>query len=338
MSFLLARLAELLDTDYHGDGSIEINAVASLENAQPGQLGFLADRRYRKFLDTTRASAVIVSPEDASSCPVPALISDNVYASYAKAAALLAPEACTRQGIDSAAVVDSTARIADSAWVGPFSTIGSDTVIHDDVQIGPGCVIGDSVEIGAHSQLVARVTVLHHVSIGLRSVLHPGVVIGSDGFGMAREQDRWIKIPQLGGVTIGNDVEIGANSSIDRGALDDTVIEDGVKIDNQVQIAHNVRIGAHTAIAGCVGISGSARIGQYCTLAGGVGVVGHLELTDHVHVTGMTMVTHSISEPGIYSSGTSIMPNSLWRRNAVRFRKLDDLFRRLRRLEKQGKS
>ena len=336
MSFSLARLAELLGADCQGDGCIEINAVASLEHAQPGQLGFLADRRYRKFLDTTRASAVIVSPEDASSCSVPVLISDNVYTSYAKAAALLAPEACARQGIDSAAVVDSTAIIADSAWVGPFSTIGAGAVIHDDVQIGPGCVIGDSVDIGAHSHLVARVTVLHHVSIGQRSILHPGVVIGSDGFGMARERDRWIKIPQLGGVKIGDDVEIGANSCIDRGALDDTVIEDGVKIDNQVQVAHNVHIGAHTAIAGCVGISGSTRIGQYCTLAGGVGVVGHLELTDHVHVTGMTMVTHSISEPGIYSSGTSIMPNSLWRRNAVRFRKLDDLFRRLRSLEKQG--
>jgi UDP-3-O-[3-hydroxymyristoyl] glucosamine N-acyltransferase len=333
----LARLSELLGADYRGDGSVEISAVASLENARPGQLGFLSDSRYRKFLAVTKASAVIVSLEDAGNCSVPVLISNNVYSSYARAAALLEPEISTKQGVDASAVVDPAAKIADSAWIAAHCVIGAGAIIHGSVQIGPGCVIGEGVEIGEHSRLVARVTVMHHVAIGQRALLHPGVVIGSDGFGMAMENGSWIKIPQLGGVKIGNDVEIGANSTVDRGALDDTVIEDGVKIDNQVQVAHNVRIGAHTAIAGCVGISGSTHIGQYCTLAGGVGLVGHLELTDHVHVTAMSMVTHSISRPGTYSSGTPLMRNSLWRKSAVRFKKLDDLFRRLSRLEKVTK-
>ncbi len=337
MLLTIARLSELLGIDYQGDGATEINAIASLENARSGQLGFLSDRRHRKFLATTKASAVIISPKDVGICPVPALISDNVYTSYARAAALLEPVIDKPYGIDDSAIIDPAAEIAESAWIGPQTVIGAGAVIHESVQVGPGCIIGDGVEIGSSSQLVARVTLMHQVSIGQRVLLHPGVVIGSDGFGMAMEKGRWIKIPQLGSVKLGDDVEIGANSTVDRGALDDTVIGDGVKIDNQVQIAHNVRIGAHTAIAGCVGISGSTAIGQYCTLAGGVGVVGHLELTDHVHITAMSMVTHSISEPGTYSSGTSLMRNSIWRKSAVRFKKLDKLFRRLYSLEKATK-
>jgi UDP-3-O-[3-hydroxymyristoyl] glucosamine N-acyltransferase len=334
MTFTVAKLSDLLGIDYRGDGSIEISSVASLENAGPGQLGFLSDNRYRKHLATTKASAVIIKPEAAGACSIPALISDNVYASYAQAVTLLMPDRVSNQGVDASAVVDSSAVISDSAWIGPQSVIGAGAVIHDNAQIGPSCVIGDGVEIGNHCQLIARVTVINCSTIGQRVLLHPGVVIGSDGFGMARENGQWIKIPQRGRVQIGNDVEIGANTTIDRGALDDTVIDDGVKIDNQVQVAHNVYIGAHTAIAGCVGISGSVHIGQQCTLAGGVGVAGHLEIADHVHVTAMSMVTRSIKEPGVYSAGMPLMHTNLWRKNAVRFKRLDDLYRRLRKLEK----
>ncbi|MEE9422019.1 MAG: UDP-3-O-(3-hydroxymyristoyl)glucosamine N-acyltransferase [Gammaproteobacteria bacterium] len=334
MTFTVAKLADVLGIDYRGDGSVEINSVASLESAHSGQLGFLSDSRHRKYLAVTKAAAVIVKPEDADDCSLPTLISHNVYASYAHAVALLMPETVSKQGIDASAVVDSSATISGSAWIGPQTVIGAGAVIHDDVQIGPGCIIGDGVEIGNHCQLIARVTVINHATIGQRVLLHPGVVIGSDGFGMAEENGKWIKIPQRGRVRIGGDVEIGANTTVDRGALDDTVIEEGVKIDNQVQVAHNVYIGAHTAIAGCVGISGSVSIGQHCTLAGGVGIAGHLKITDHVHVTAMSVVTRSIAEPGVYSAGTPLMRTSLWRKNAVRFKKLDDLYRRFRKLEK----
>lgn len=337
MPLTVAQLSELLGIAYQGDGSIEISAVASLENARPGQLGFLSDHRYRNHLLTTKASAVIVAPEDVGDCPATVLISRNVYSSYARAAVLLSPEIPIKQGIDPAAIVDVSAQIADSAWIGPQSVIDAGAIIRDHVQIGPGCVIAAGVELGEHSILVARVTVLHNVTIGKRVLLHPGAVVGSDGFGMANEEGRWVKIPQAGGVRIGDDVDIGANSTIDRGALDDTIIEEGVKIDNQVQVAHNVVIGAHTAIAGCVGISGSARIGKYCMLAGGVGVVGHIEIADHVHITAMSMVTHSIGKPGTYSAGTPLMQNNLWLKSAIRFKKLDGLYRRLCKLEKTVK-
>ncbi len=239
-------------------------------------------------------------------------------------------------GVHPTAWVSPEACIAADAWIGPHCTVEAGAVIETGVVVGPNCVIGEQAVIGAGSRLVAQVTVCHRVQLGRRVLAHPGAVIGSDGFGLALDHDgRWLKVPQLGGVQIGDDVEIGANTTIDRGALEDTVIEDGVKLDNQIQVAHNVRIGAHSALAGCVGIAGSAQIGRHCMLGGGVGVAGHLEIADRVQVTGMSLVAQSITEPGAYSSGLTVEPNRLWNKISARLRRLDELFRRLAVLERK---
>ena len=334
MTLTLSQLARQLNVELRGDGDVRVSMVASLQRAGPGALSFLANPKYRRYLKNTRASAVVLSGQDAQDSPVAVLVSDNPYACYARAARLLYPQDKPRSGIHPGAIVDAAAQIDPSAWIDANTVIAEGAKIGPSVQIGPGCIIGAKVEIGEGSQLVARVTILAEAHIGRRAILHPGVVIGSDGFGLAEVGGRWEKVPQLGSVRIGNDVEIGANTTIDRGAIENTIIEEGVKIDNQVQVAHNVFIGAQTAIAACVGISGSARIGRHCTLAGGVGVVGHLAIADHVHITGMSMVTRSISEPGTYSAGMPLMENRQWRRNAVRVKQLDCLTRRISSLEK----
>lgn len=337
MALSLAQLAHRLGTELRGDGSPSVSAVATLMEAGPGDISFLANPRYRKYLPVTRATAVILAEADAALATTPVLISENPYAAYAQAVRALYPQPETRCGVHPGAVVDDAASIDPTAWVGADCVIEAGARISAGAQLGPSCIVGAGVSIGEHSRLIARVTLLGGAQLGKRVTLHPGVVIGSDGFGMARVDQHWEKVPQIGSVIIGDDVEIGANTTVDRGALGDTVIETGVKIDNQVQVAHNVFIGAHTAIAGCVGISGSARIGRHCTLAGGVGVVGHLEIADHVHITGMSMVTHSITRPGTYSAGTPLMENQRWRRNAVRVKQLDSLVRRVSDIEK-GKS
>ena len=334
MALTLAQLAQQLDVELVGDGDACVSTVASLQRAGPGALSFLANPKYRRHLKTTRASAVVLSGRDARDSPVPVLLSDNPYACYARAARLLYPQETSRCGIHPSAVVDNTAEVDPGAWIGAHAVIEQHAKIGPSVQIGPGCVVGAGVEIGEGSQLVARVTVLAKAHIGRHTTLHPGVVIGSDGFGQAEVEGHWEKVPQLGSVVIGDDVEIGANTTVDRGSIENTVIEQGVKIDNQVQVAHNVFIGAQTAIAACVGISGSTQIGRHCALAGGVGIVGHLQITDHVHITGMSMVTRSISRPGRYSAGTPLMENRQWRRNAVRIKQLDRLARRICSLEK----
>jgi UDP-3-O-[3-hydroxymyristoyl] glucosamine N-acyltransferase len=329
----LGQLAEHVGGRIHGDADCKINGVATLQNAKPGDISFLANPRYTKYLSSTAASAVIVSDEYQDGCPANALVVADPYLSYARIASLLNPPAALRQGRHPSAVVDDGSSIESSAWIGPHSVIEEDVEIAAGVMIGPGCVIGRGSRIGAGSRLVANVTVCHGSRLGKRVVLHPGVVIGSDGFGLANDEGSWVKVPQLGGVIIGDDVEIGANTTVDRGALDDTVIEDGVKLDNQIQVAHNVYIGAHTAIAGCTGIAGSARIGSRCTIGGGVGIVGHTEIADDVHITGMSFVAHSIRKPGVYSSGTPLEGNREWRRNYARFHQLDAMARRLRQLE-----
>jgi len=334
MTLTLAQLAQQVNAELRGDGDVSVSTVASLQRAGPGALSFLANPKYRRYLKNTHASAVVLSERDAQDSPAPVLISDNPYACYARAARLLYPQDKPRSGIHPSAIVDEAAQIDPSAWIGANTVIAQGVKIGPSAQIGPGCIVGAKVEIGEGSQLVARVTVLAQAQIGRRVILHPGVVIGSDGFGLARVEGGWEKVPQLGSVHIGNDVEIGANSTVDRGSVENTTIEEGVKIDNQVQVAHNVFIGAQTAIAACVGISGSVRIGRHCALAGGVGVVGHLEIADHVCITGMAMVTRSISESGTYSAGTPLMENRQWRRNAVRMKQLDQLTQRLSSLEK----
>ncbi len=335
MELTLAQLAGQLGVELRGDGAVRVSAVAPLQSAYTGALSFLANPRYRRHLGTTRASAVVLAEQDAADSPVPVLVSDNPYACYARAVALLYPQETVSAGIHASAMVHPEAMVDAAARVDAGAVVAAGAQIGPAVQIGPGCVVGEGVVIGQDSRLVASVTVLAGAQIGRRVILHPGVVIGSDGFGMALDQGEWLKVPQLGSVQIGDDVDIGANTTVDRGALQDTVIEAGVKIDNQVQVGHNVFIGAHTAIAGCVGISGSTRIGRHCTLAGGVGLVGHVEIADNVHITAMSMVTRSIHEAGTYSAGTPLTKNTLWRRNAVRIKQLDTLARRVSDLEKK---
>jgi UDP-3-O-[3-hydroxymyristoyl] glucosamine N-acyltransferase len=336
MGITLGRLADLVDAELRrGETDCEINAVATLQNAAAGDLGFLANKSYRKYLAQTRASAVILAPEYAHECPTAVLVSENPYACYARAAALIAPRPQQQAGVHASASLASDCTVDASAWVGPHCIIESGAVIHAGVRLAGGCFIGAGSVIGANSQLSANVVICHDVQVGERVNIYPGAVIGSEGFGLAKEHGRWLNVPQLGSVRIGNDVEIGANTTIDRGALEDTVLEEGVRLDNQIQVAHNVHIGAHTAIAGCVGISGSARIGRHCMIGGGSGIVGHLEITDNVIITGMTMVTKSITEPGVYSSGVPAQDNDSWNRNYARLRQLDRIARKVQALEKQ---
>jgi len=333
--FKLGELAKRVGGEVHGDGDCEITNVATLHNAKPGAVSFLANPHYRQYLTDTAASAVIVSRADLDLCPVNALVVTNPYAAYARVAALLNPAPPAETGIHASAVVGGGCVIHETAWVGPLAVLEDGVRLGARVSIGPGCVIGAGSTLGEDARLVARVTLCQRVVIGKRALVHPGVVIGSDGFGLANEDGVWLKVPQLGGVRIGDDVEIGANTTIDRGALEDTVLEDGVKLDNQIQVAHNVRIGAHTAIAGCVGIAGSAKIGKRCTIGGGAGILGHLEIADDVHITAMSLVTKSLREAGVYSSGTPLEPNPQWRKNVARFRQLDSIARRLSALERE---
>jgi len=335
LTLALGELADRLGAVLHGDGRCVIRRVATLEHAGPGDVSFLANPRYRRHLATTRASAVILAPRDLARCPVAALVLDNPYLGYARAAALLNPEPERPEGRHPSASVSPEARVEPSAWVGPQAVIEPGALIEAAAYVGPGCVVGTGSRIGKGSRLIASVTVLHGVVIGRRVIVHPGAVLGADGFGIANDGERWVKVPQLGGLRIGDDVEIGANTTIDRGALDDTVIEAGVKLDNQVQIGHNVHIGSHTAIAGCVGIAGSTRIGARCTIGGAVAIGGHLQLADDVHLTGGTVVPKSITRPGVYSSGMMAQDNMSWRRTIARLNQLGEAMRRLSAIERK---
>jgi len=318
----LGALAEHLGAELHGDADVLVHRVAPLDSAGGGDVTFLFNRRYRKFLQVTGASAVILGRADLAACPAAALVTDNPYLGYAQAAALLHPGPCVVPGVHATAEVGNGAEIDDSAAIGAYTVVGAGAIIGACADLGPACVIGPGVRIGAYTRLVARVTVLAEATLGRRCLVHPGTVIGADGFGLARERGVWIKIPQIGSVHIGDDVEIGANTTIDRGALKDTVIEDGVKLDNQIQIGHNVHIGAHSAIAGCVGIAGSTRIGKRCTIGGGAGLTGHIEICDDVVIGGATSVSKSIRKPGIYSSAWPAREALEWRRSIVRFNRL----------------
>jgi UDP-3-O-[3-hydroxymyristoyl] glucosamine N-acyltransferase len=335
ITFTLAELAARLGGHVRGDSSCLIHDVAVIQNARPGTITFLANGRYRKYLATTGASAVILAAEYVQTSPVPALVVDNPYATFARVAALLHPARQDPQGIHETACLAPDCRVHETAWIGPYSVLEAGVEIGPHAYIGAGCYIGEGSAIGEGSRLIAHVTLCQGTRIGKRALIHPGAVIGSDGFGLANEGGAWVKVPQLGGVRIGDDVEIGANTTIDRGTLDDTVLEDGVKLDNQIQLGHNVYIGAHTAIAGCVGIAGSTRLGKRCMIGGGVGIGGHLEIVDDVYITGMSMVTKSIGQPGLYSSGVPLETNRVWRRNMVRLRQLEEFARRLEALEKK---
>jgi UDP-3-O-[3-hydroxymyristoyl] glucosamine N-acyltransferase len=321
--FGLGELAVRFGLGLRGDPSLRISRVATLSHAEPGALSFLANPRYRKQMESTRATAVLVGPENAESCPVAALIDPNPYLAYARIADLLYPQTAPEPGIHSSAVISSRARIAASASVGPLAVIEDDVDIGERVFVGPGCIVQRGARLGADSRLIARVNLYAGVRIGQRCILHAGAVIGADGFGFAPDAGTWVKVPQVGTVRIGDDVEIGANTTIDRGAIDDTVVENGVKLDNQIQVGHNVTIGAHTAVAGCVGISGSTTIGQRCMIGGGVGIAGHLTIADDVVVTGCSLVSASIRHAGSYSSGMPTVETRRWRRMVAHLRRLD---------------
>lgn len=332
--YTLAELAERLDCRLVGKGTIRISGVCALFPGRPAHIGFLSNPAYRRLLQGTQAAAVVMTEVDEPLSPVPALITANPHLVFARLAELFVPPRCACPGIHPTAVVDVTAKVHPRAEIGPYCVVEAGAEIGDAVILGPHCVVAEGVRIGEGSWLVARVFIGAMVQLGCRCVIHPGAVIGADGFGFARDGGSWVKVAQLGSVRIGDEVEIGANTTVDRGALEDTVIEEGVKLDNQIQIGHNVCIGAHTAIAACTGISGSTVIGKRCMIGGGVGMSGHLKIADDVLITGMTMVTHSLHTSGIYSSGLPVDDNRRWQRNVARFRHLDALAKRVRHLER----
>lgn len=339
--YTVAELAEQFDLTFKGDGTRAIDGVGTLAGAGLGQLSFLANGKYTAQLAATRAGVVVLREENLADCPTAALIAGDPYVAYARIAALFERLPAAPPGVHPSAVIAAGARISRSASIGPCCVVEDGAVIEDGVVLGPHCIIGEHCTVGAHSRLVGRVTLVTRVTLGQRVLVHPGAVIGSDGFGLAFDRNvsdhgGWVKLPQLGGVRIGDDCEIGANTTIDRGALEDTVLEEDVRLDNQIQIAHNVHVGAHTAMAGCAAVAGSAKIGRYCMIGGNAGVLGHLELADRVTITAKSLVTRSIREPGEYSSGVPLQDNLQWRKNAARFKHLDEYARRLSALEKDS--
>ncbi|MCK0542548.1 UDP-3-O-(3-hydroxymyristoyl)glucosamine N-acyltransferase [Pseudomonas syringae pv. aptata] len=330
----LGQLAEFLGATLRGDKDIEITGLATLQEAGPGQVSFLANPKYRKLLVDTQATAVLLKPADAEGYTGNALVVPDTYLAYARISHFFDPKPKSSAGVHPTAVIAADALIDPAASIGAFAVIESGVRIAAGVTIGAHCFIGARCEIGEGGWLATRVTLYHDVRIGKRVVIQSGAVLGGEGFGFAQDKGIYHKVAQIGGVTLGDDVEVGVNTAIDRGALADTRIGNGVKLDNQIQIAHNVQVGDHTAMAACVGISGSTKIGKHCMLAGGVGLVGHIDICDGVYITGMTMVTHSITEPGSYSSGTAMQPADEWRKSAARLRKIDDMARRLQKLEK----
>jgi UDP-3-O-[3-hydroxymyristoyl] glucosamine N-acyltransferase len=326
--FTAGELAARFGLELRGDAARVVAGVGTLGRARGDELSFLANSKYRSQLADSGAGVVVLRADDAEAAPMAVLVARDPYVAYARIAALFEPRPLRAPGIHPSAVVDPSAQIAPDAHIGPHVSIGARSSVGAGAVVGPGCVIGDDCVVGDGSELVARVTLVTRVRLGRRVLVHPGAVLGADGFGIAMDAGHWLKVPQLGGVVVGDDCEIGANTTIDRGAIEDTVLEEDVRLDNQIQIAHNVRIGAHTAMAGCVAVAGSTRIGRYCLIGGAAGIVGHIEICDRVVITAMSLVTHSIREPGEYSSGTPLMANRSWRRSAARFRQLDALFRR----------
>ncbi len=325
---IVARLGGTL----RGDGACRVFQVASLENAGPEHIAFLANPRFQDQLKATRAAAVILPPESADAFAGNCIVTPDPYAYYARVAQALNPHPAAAGVVHPSAVVESA--LAAAVDVGAGTYIGAGAHIGTESVIGPNCCIGAGVSLGEGSRLYANVTIYAGCRIGRRAIIHSGVVIGSDGFGFAREHDgTWVKIPQLGSVVIGDDVEIGANTTIDRGALNDTVIEDGVKLDNQIQIGHNCRIGAHTAIAGCTGIAGSTHIGKRCRIGGAAMVIGHIRIADDVVVSGATFVHKSIVRAGHYTGAVPNMKHDEWLRNFAQLRHLQSLADRIRALE-----
>ncbi|HTN94624.1 MAG TPA: UDP-3-O-(3-hydroxymyristoyl)glucosamine N-acyltransferase [Gallionella sp.] len=338
VSYRLSEIAARFGGRILGRAEASVSQVATLETAQPAQISFLANSKYRSKLVSTKAGAVILGEADADATELPRIISDNPYAYFAKVSALLNPLPEAKPGIHPSAVIGSGVNIDATASIAATAVIGDGARIGAHSAVGEGCYIGNNVTIGSHARLYPRVVIYHDCVIGDNLIAHSGAVIGSDGFGIAMDQGRWLKIPQIGRVVIGDDVEIGANTTIDRGTLDDTVIEEGVKLDNQIQVAHNVRIGAHTAMAGFSGIAGSSTVGRYCLIGGNAGISGHLQIADHVEIAAYTLVTKSIREAGFYSGSFPAAKAEEWRKNVVHLRHLDDLVKRIKTLEQELES
>lgn len=339
--YSLEQLAAHVGAEVKGDPSTQIRSLATIQEATEGGLAFLANPAYQKYLETTEASAVILSPKMAETYEGAGLIHANPYLAYALLSELWDPVNAFSPGVSDRATVSSSAIIGDDVYIGCGACIGDDVELKSGVYISENCIVQKGSVIGEGTKLYPNVTVYHGVTIGANCTIQAGVVIGSDGFGFAPTGDHnkaWQRISQLGGVQIGDYVEIGANTTIDRGALDNTVIADGVILDNQIQIAHNVTIGKNTAIAACSAIAGSTSIGSHCVVGGASGIAGHLEITDNVHITAMTMVIKNLPEPGVYSSGTGVQANKDWKRSIARLRRLDTTESRLKAVEQQLKS
>lgn len=337
MSLTLGELATRFGCELSGDPDTAVASVATLANAGPGAISFFANRAYARALGQTQASAVIVREEDVAQCPVAVLISNNPYLTYARIANVLYPNDPLIAGVHESAVVDQSANISTSAQVSANAFVDRDCEVGDSVYIGPGVVVGPRCRIGSHTRLLANCTLVQDVAIGNRTIIHPGAVLGSDGFGNAVSDTGWVKVNQVGGVRIGDDVEIGANTTIDRGAIGDTVVENGVRLDNLIQIAHNVHIGEHTAMAAMTGISGSTIIGKRCMFAGQAGSVGHISICDDVVVGAGSYVSKDIREPGVYTGSFPAEKDKSWKRKAARFRRIDDIVKRISDLEKGAK-
>jgi UDP-3-O-[3-hydroxymyristoyl] glucosamine N-acyltransferase len=334
MTVTLGELAVRFGCELRGDPALTIDSVGSLSQAGERSITFLANPKYVSQLKDTRAAAVILDARSAAQSPVPALIAANPHATYARVATLLHPDPPLNPGIHPCASVASSAQVEPSAEVAAQAFVGERVRIGARCFIGPGTVVEHDAVIGDDTRLVARVVIGRECRIGARCVVQPGAVIGGDGFGFANDKGSWVKVPQIGSVVVGDDVEIGANTTIDRGALGDTVIEEGVKIDNLIMIAHNCRIGAHSALAACVAIAGSSVLGKRCILGGKVGLTGHITLCDDVVVLGTSFISHSITKPGVYSSALPSEEAGAWRRIVGRIKRLDVMARRLRAVEK----
>jgi len=337
MAATLTELVARFGGELVGDGARQVQQVAPLDRATPDEIGFVSQSKYFPQLDTTRAGAVILPIDARDATDLPRILTPNPYLYFARVSALLNPPPRPPAGIHPAATVAPDVQLAADACIAAGAVIGAGARIGARTVIGPNCVVGEGAVIGADCLLHASVTVYHRCEIGDRAILHSGCIIGADGFGFAPNEGAWEKIPQIGRVLIGDDVEVGANTTIDRGALEDTIIENGVKLDNQIQVAHNVVIGAHTAIAACTGIAGSAKIGRHCTIGGAAMIFGHIEIADGTRISTNTLITKSLPKAGTYTSALPFSEHEVWQRNAVHMRNLDKLVNRVKDLEKKLK-
>ncbi|MCF7354316.1 UDP-3-O-(3-hydroxymyristoyl)glucosamine N-acyltransferase [Vibrio sp. CK2-1] len=331
----LAELATITGGELHGNGELTVSSIAAMDKAGEGQITFLTNSKYRKHLAECQATAILIKSSELELCQTNAIVVADPYLAFALIAQALDTTPQPAERIESSAVIAPDAVIGEGVCIGHNTVVESGVVLGDNVVIGAGCFIGKNAKIGDNSKMWANVSIYHSVEIGKACLIQSNTVIGSDGFGYANNRGEWIKIPQLGSVIIGNRVEIGACTTIDRGAIDDTVIEDNVIIDNHIQIAHNVHVGYGTAMAGCTTVAGSVKIGKYCIIGGASVLNGHIEIADGVTITGMGMVMRSITEKGVYSSGIPLQSNKEWRKTAARTLKIDEMHKRLKTLEKK---